>query len=125
MWRGPIEIAAVRVGEVLMFVNPALERAYKFMLTCHETQVYRLEVSEGVCRHSNPANRPSSFPAKVVTPNHEHVYVEGLDCRCARPVDALDTSDHRAIFNWFCNRTCVHIDPDYSAPSLPFQMPML
>lgn len=125
MWRGPVEIDAARVGELLLFINPALEREWKFILNCRGEQVYRVDVRNKLARHSNPYNRPPGYPAKVTAPVHEHCYAEGYGCDCARPLADLDSSGHAAIFDWFCTRTHVRIEPPYSFPDIPFQMPML
>jgi hypothetical protein len=109
----------------MLLVNPALARRWHFKLSFRGEDVYRLDVRDQLARHSNPRTRPSLFPAKLTDPIHEHVYVEGLDCRCARAVKGLETSDHAAIFDWFCLRTHVRIDPPYTSPSIPYQMPML
>jgi hypothetical protein len=125
MWRGPVEVDGARVGEVVLLVNPALERGWYFKLSFRGEEVYRLEAKNQLCNHNNPRNRPDGFPSNVAEPTHEHVYIEGLDCRCAQPLGNLASSDHAAIFEWFCTRTHVRIEPPYTAPSIPYQMPML
>ncbi len=124
-WRGPIEIEAARVGEMILLVNPALSRSWCFKLSYRGEDVYRLDVRDRLSRHTNPRNRPLSFPAKLTDTVHEHLFVEGLDCKCAQPVEGLESSGHDAIFEWFCIRTHVRCEPPYTPLSIPYQMPML
>lgn len=116
LWNAPIEVAAQLVGRLYLFSNPSLPRRWHFKLRLHSADVYRLDVRPIPGGHDNPPGRPDGFPKSVPDPVHEHVYVEGLDLRCARPVPGLEASDHRAIFEAFCARTNVRFDPVYVAP---------
>ena len=116
LWSAPIEVDAQLVGELRLFSNPNFERAWHFKLRLHSDDVYRLDVRPDPGRHSNPPNRPEGFPRVVVEPEHEHVWIEGLDLRCARPVPGLEVSDHRGILEAFCSRTNVRFEPVYVAP---------
>lgn len=124
-WRAGVEIDGARVGDILCLSNPAVDRPWKFLLTCHGEQVYRLEAQNRRCRHHNPHNAPAGFPNRVTEQTHEHVFVEGLGCECARPLPELAASDHAAIFQWFCIRTCVRVEPPYAHHAIPYQMPLL
>jgi hypothetical protein len=124
-WRAGVEIDGARVGEILCLSNPAVERSWKFLLTYRGEQVYRLEAQNRRCRHHNPHNAPTGFPNRVTEQTHEHVFVEGLDCECARPLPELAASDHAAIFQWFCRRTSVRVEPPYAHHAIPYQMSLL
>jgi hypothetical protein len=116
LWGAPIEVSAQRVGDLRLFVNPNFERAFHFKLRLHGEDVYRLDVRPLRGGHDNPPGRPEGFSKRVPDPVHEHIWVEGLALLCARPIDGLETSDHRAIFEAFCVRTHVRFDPEYIAP---------
>lgn len=116
IWRAPIEIQAARVGELFLRVNPSLPRAWTYKLLLGREEVVRWDVRPSPGGHNNPPGRPSEFPSKVPEPEHEHVWIEDLDLRCARPLEDLAASDHRAIFEEFCRRTRVRFEPEYVAP---------
>ena len=125
IWRGAVEIDARRLGEVVLSVSPALPRAWHFKLHLHGEEVYRIDSAPGPCRHSNPRNRPAEFAGKVLDTVHEHLYVEGLACRCARGLPHLVASEHDAIFEEFCARANLRFGPEYRAPRTFHQIPML
>ncbi len=126
LWRGPIEIEGRRIGEVVLFANPALSRAWNYKLAFRGEEVYRIDVRPAQARHSNPTGCPAGFSErKVRAREHEHVYVEGLGCRCARALAGFGTSDHRAILEEFCTRAHLRFDPGYQSPLTFAQMQML
>lgn len=116
IWRAPIEVQAARVGELFLRVNPSFARSWTYKLSLGREEVVRWDVRPLPSGHNNPPGCPDGFPGKVREPEHEHVWVESLDLRCARPLEGLDTSDHRAIFEEFCERTRVRFEPVYVAP---------
>jgi hypothetical protein len=92
--RAPLEVDAVRVGELFLFINPAFDRSWSFTLSLRGEQVSRWDVKPTVSGHNNPRRGcPEGFGRKVRKPEHEHVWVEGLDCRCARALEDVDTSN--------------------------------
>ena len=125
LWRGSVEVDAHRVGEIIVSACPALPRAWHFKLCFHGDEVYRIDSASGPCRHSNPRNRHASFPGKVSDIVHEHIYVEGLDCKCARGLPDLAASGHDAIFEEFCTRARLRFEPEYRPPQTFHQIPML
>lgn len=116
LWRAPIEVDAQLVGQLRLFANPNFERAWHFKLRLHSEDVYRLDIRPGPSGHSNPPKRPAGFPGAVPETEHEHVWIEGLNLRCACPVPGLGSSDHHATFKAFCSRTDVLFRPEYVAP---------
>ena len=114
VWRGPIEVEARTVGELFLFVNPQHERAWLFKLILHNEEVYRWDVRPLPAGHNNPPGCPEGFPRKVRAPEHEHVWIEGIDCNCARPLDGIDPSSHEHMFVEFCKRTKVAFQPGYT-----------
>ncbi len=116
LWNAPIEMKAQLVGRLHLFANPNFGRSWHFKLRLHTEDVYRLDVRPVRGGHSNPPGRPPGFPGAVPEPVHEHVWIDGLDLMCARPVPGLDASDHRATFEAFCSRTNVRFSPGYVAP---------
>jgi hypothetical protein len=126
MWRGPVEIEGRQMGQVILLANPSLSRAWTYKLDYRGENVYRIDVKPSPARHGNPRACPSDFPAgKVRSREHEHVYVQGLDCDCARPLAGLGSSDHRAILEEFCARANIRFLPGYASPLLFAQMTML
>jgi hypothetical protein len=126
MWRGRVEIEGRRLGEVLLLANPSLPRAWTYKLDYRSEPVYRIDVKSGPARHPNPTRCPSDFPpGKVRGREHEHIYMEGLDCECARPLGGLGSSGHRAILDEFCTRARIRFLPGYESPLLFAQMQML
>lgn len=115
-WRVPVEVDAAYVGELMLFANPNFPRSWHFKLILRDEEVCRWDVAPPPTKHSNPPGRPDGFPGKVYDAEHEHVWVEGLDLKCARPLEGFSSSDHRAIFEAFCDRTNVRFEPDYVAP---------
>jgi hypothetical protein len=116
MWRGPIEIGAVRVGSIFLFANPHFARAWFFKLIFRDEDVYRWDVRPLPSGHSNPPNRPSGYPGNVPEEEHEHRWHEGLDLKCARPLAGLGGSDHRGTLAAFCMATNVRFGPSYVVP---------
>lgn len=124
IWRGPVEVAGGRVGEIFLLANPSLPRAWTFKLDYHGEKVYRIDVKPAAARHCNLRACPEGFPNKVRNREHEHVYVEGLSDACARPIEGFESSDHRAIFDEFCRRARIVFNPAYISPLLLAQMQM-
>lgn len=115
-WRAPVEVEAARVGELMLFVNPNFARSWFFKLILRDEDVYRWDVAPPPKKHSNPPDRPEGFPGKVYDLEHEHVWVEALDLKCARSLEGFSSSDHRGMFFAFCDRTHVRFEPHYVAP---------
>ena len=116
IWRVPVEIQAAQVGELFLRANPNLPRHWTFKLLLRREEVIRWDVRPRPGGHNNPPGRPEGFPGKVPEPEHEHLWVEHLDLKCARPLEGLRASEHRAILETFCERTHVRFEPPYVAP---------
>jgi hypothetical protein len=126
LWRGAVEIDGRRVGEITLYANPAMSRNWLFKLSYRGEEVYQIHVRPNQARHSNPPGCSDKCPeGKVRAREHEHVYVEGLGCRCARSIDGLGASDHRAILDEFCTRARLRFDPGYQSPLTFAQMELL
>lgn len=123
-WDAPIEVQAARVGELRLLANPKVPRQWSFSLLLRAEEVYRWDVRPKPSGHENPPGCPPGFPNKVPEREHEHVWVEGLACKCARPLGGLAASDHCGIFEAFCTRTHVRFEPEYIAPEAFEQMPL-
>jgi hypothetical protein len=115
-WQAPLEIEAGRVGDLFLFANPNFARSWVFKLILRGEDVFRWDVRPLPGGHNNPPGRPVGYPGKVREAEHEHTWVEGLDLRCAQPLRGFESSDHRAIFEEFCRRTRVRVEPAYVAP---------
>ena len=120
-WRGPVEVDGHRVGEVYLNANPALPRAWNFKLLLRGVDVYRIDVRPGPSGHCNTAC-PAAFPRKVREPEHEHFYVEGLGCRCARPIEGIEAASDPEVFDLFCERTRLAFEPPYTSPFVHAQL---
>lgn len=120
-WRGPLEVGGHRVGEVYFNANPALPRSWTFKTIFHGTEVYRLDVHSGPSGHCNTAC-PDDFPRKVRTAEHEHVYIEGLGCKCARPIAGIETASDPEVFALYCERTRLTFEPTYTSPFVYAQL---
>lgn len=114
-WRGPVEVDGQRVGEVYLGANPALVRSFNFKLSFRGEEVYRLDIRPGPARHSN-TGCPDTFPRKVRAKEHQHVFIEGRNTDCARPVEDLETANDIEIFAEFCRRTNLSFRPTYGSP---------
>lgn len=126
LWRGPVEMEGRRMGEVILLANPSLPRAWTYKLDYRGEKVYRIDVRPSQARHRNPRACPARFPSgKVRSREHEHCYVAGLDCDCARPLEGFEASDHRAILDEFCRRAHIRFRPGYASPLLFAQMQLL
>ena len=62
LWHGPVEVEAVQVGLVTLYLNPQFERRWTFKLSLHGSDVYRVDVKAPPLRHSNPSGRPDGLP---------------------------------------------------------------
>lgn len=116
--RAPLYVDAVRVGQLTLFINPAFDRSWSFNLSLRGEMVFRWDAKPTPSGHNNPRRGcPEGFERKVRKPEHEHVWVEGLDCDCARDLpDDVDTSSHERMFEEFCKRSNVQIDAEYDQP---------
>ncbi len=126
LWRGAVEVEGAQVGGMLLFVNPAFGRAWCFKLLLHDEEVLRWDARPQRSGHNNPpCGCPDGFPRKVKGRDHEHVWVEGLDCRCACILgDDVDTSTHEHMFVSFCARTNANCEVAYTAPQPKLSLPI-
>ena len=125
LWRTPVERDGIQVGELMLFLNPQLERAWHFKLVLHGEEVYRWDVRPSPSGHNNPvAGCPDGFPRKIRGREHEHVWAPDLECNCACDLDAsIDTSTHERMFVEFCARTNLVCGPAYAAPMPDRELP--
>lgn len=120
-WTAGVEVDAARVGQLFLFVNPQFERAWLFKLSLHAEEVLQWHARPLPSGHNNPVSGcPEGFARKVRSANHEHIWVENLDCRCARPIENFDLSTHERMFRSFCDRALIRFEPTYQTP--PAQM---
>lgn len=122
LWQGPVEVDAVQLGLVTLYLNPQFERRWTFKLSFHSHEVYRLDVKPPPLRHSNPAERPAGCPGKVTSPEHEHRWHEGLGLRCAYPLEDLSQEGYERILEVFCQRAGIDFRPRYVPPAKGFQL---
>lgn len=118
LWSAPVEIEAVRRGEVWLIANPLVPRAWHFKLCLHKTTVLRLEDQPPPAKHQN-RGCPSDFPRKIGAIPHEHVWVEGRNLDCVRGRNDLLDADHHAFFQAFCERANLIFEADYQPPEPP------
>jgi hypothetical protein len=116
LWRGPIEVQGAQVGQVTFFVNPKFVRSWIFALSFHDEIVYEVHVRPVKAGHGNPPGRPAHFPRRVTSAEHEHLWIEGLETRCALPLDGYENADHRDMLDLFCNRARINFGPEYVDP---------
>jgi hypothetical protein len=128
LWGAPVEVNAIQVGELVLFMHPQIERTWRFKLDLHGEEVYRWDIRPIRAGHTNPKGGcPEGFSnGKVRGKEHEHVWAPNLGCNCAGDLYGLDTSTHERMFVQFCVRTRLDCGPDYVAPTpnreLPFHV---
>lgn len=115
--RYPVEVRAAQVGEVFFVASLEVPQHWTFKLEVRGEEVYRLDVRP-IGRHRNPPNCPVGFPRTVPESAHEHVYVEGLDMKCARPLANRDIANHAQCFTAFCTMAKLTFEPEYRPPPL-------
>lgn len=76
--RAPVEVGAIRVGELFVWLNATLERNWTLKLSLRRDEVYRWDFQEPPCSHTNPPGGvcPPGFPRKVPECEHEHVWAQ-------------------------------------------------
>ena len=124
LWHGPVEVEAVQVGIVTLYLNPQFERRWTFKLSLHGNDVYRLDVKAPPLRHSNPSGRPDDCPGKVTSPEHEHRWHDGFGLHCAYPLDGLSAAGYERILDEFSQRANIDFRPRYVPPAKGFQLVM-
>jgi hypothetical protein len=122
LWQGAVEVEAVQLGLVTLYINPQFERRWNFKLSLHKNDVYRIDVKPPPVGHSNPTDRPDGCPGKVNCPVHEHRWHEGLDLRCAYPLENLSGEGYERILEEFCERARIDFRPQYIPPAKGFQL---
>ena len=122
--RLPVEVDAKQVGEFFMLANSNFERSWNFWLVHLAEEVYRWDLRPGISGHSNPKACPDGFPRNVPQPEHEHLWVEGLDCDCALPLDDGPRTDHEGVLGEFCRRANIRFGMAYVHPTPEFRFPV-
>ncbi len=122
LWQAPVEVDAVQLGQVTLYINPQFQRRWGFKLTLHRHEIYRIDVKEPPVRHSNPPERPNDCPGKITSPEHEHRWRDGLGVRCAYPLENLSGEGHQRILEVFCERARIDFRPQYNEPARGFQL---
>jgi hypothetical protein len=121
-YRCPLEVKAAQVGELSFVASLEVPEWWSFEITYRGEFAYRIDVRP-VGNHPNPRNRPAGFPKKVPEVVHEHVYVEGLNDRCARPLADQSVGTHLEMFDRFrgiADVTCerLYVTPPHPRPRL-------
>jgi hypothetical protein len=117
LYRGPVEVGAAQVGQVALYVNPNFLRHWFYALSFHDEIVYEVHVSPPPTGHGNPPDRPKPrFPRRVTSAEHEHIWIEGLETRCALPMDGFEQATHREMLDEFCKRARIEFRPEYRDP---------
>jgi hypothetical protein len=118
LWKGPIEVGVARIGQITLYVNAVEERNWVFKLALQGEEVYHWHV-RAFANHSNPplGTRPDGFPREV-RDDHEHVWIEGLDCACALPIDLSDRQTYEHVFAAFCEKTNTRFDTPFAPPPI-------
>ena len=126
IWRAPVEVDAELVGQLFLFVSARAEteRSWAFKLSLHEEEVFEWHARAEPSGHNNPPTGcPAGLPRKVRSPNHEHIWVEGLDLRCAREIRGQDDlSTHKRMFDAFCSRAVIRCEPTYRPPPIQLEL---
>lgn len=110
--------AGATVGELLLLVSLVVPRSWTFKLLRRSEETVRWDLAAPPIRHSNPPGRPSAYPGKVTTLEHEHRWVEGLGLSCAIPLElpVSSANDHRQALVAFCDRANIRFDAAYEQP---------
>lgn len=109
------------VGELVLIVSLVVARDWKFKLLRRGEEVLRWDLTSPPARHSNPPGRPSHFPGKVRSLEHEHQWVDGFALNCALPLDLTQgpREDHRQALVEFCDRATITFEAVYEPPPPP------
>lgn len=114
-WDAPLEVDAVTVGNVYLFVSPLMARQWLFKLHLHGEEVFGWHIRPIFGNHSNPKGC-RGFPAKVREPEHAHYWIEGVGCKCAKPLKGLGGCSHEETLARFCTATRLEFEPAYHEP---------
>jgi hypothetical protein len=122
LWQAPVEVEAVQVGLVTLYINPQFPRRWTYKVSLHGTDVYRVDVKPQPLRHSNPAGRPDGCPGKVTCSEHEHRWHDGFGLHCAYPLEGFADAPYERILEMFCQRANIDFRPRYVPPAKGFQL---
>jgi len=119
--RVAVDTGGVTVGELVMVVSLVVARDWNFKVLRRGEEVMRWDLTVPPARHSNPPGRPSRFPGKVRSLEHEHQWVEGLGMSCALALELPDAvkADHRQTLDAFCDRANITFEAIYQPPPPP------
>jgi hypothetical protein len=117
-WTAPIEVESEAVAQLFLNVLTNQPRYWQFKLRMAGEEVYRWDIRPKRGKHKN-TGCPRGFPATVPEPEHEHLWIEGLACKCAKPLKGVSGTNHRETFAKFCTRIRLEFEPPYEAPPLP------
>jgi hypothetical protein len=112
-WRGEVEVEGVTRGTLWLQVNRSLPSTWNLQLDLHGESVLMWHFKSPV-NHRN-VGCPNTFPRRVKGA-HEHVWVEGLDMRCARELEGIEGFDLERVLQGFLARTNIRSDILYRAP---------
>jgi hypothetical protein len=115
-WQAPIEVEATQVGQLLLLANTSFERAWTFKLVFRGEGVYRWDMRPSKANHQNSEDCPPDFDAKVKAPCHEHIWIENLDCFCAKELGNVGDLAHQQALSRFCQRAGIVLDVPYVHP---------
>jgi hypothetical protein len=116
-WTAPVEVDAEAVAQLYLDVLTNETRHWRFKLRLAGEDLYRWDIRPTRGGHKN-TGCPRGFPASVPEAEHEHLWVEGLRCKCAKPLKGVSDTNHRDTFAKFCARTRLEFEPPYEQPPL-------
>ncbi len=117
LYRSFVEVDAAQVGQVTLYVNSNFLRHWLYALSFHDEVVYEVHISPPPNGHGNPPGRPKPrFPRRVTSAEHEHIWIEGLETRCALPLDGFEQATHCEMLDEFCKRARIDFRPEYRDP---------
>ncbi len=116
-WTAPVEVESEAVAQLFVHVLTNQPRYWRFKLRLAGEEVYRWDIRPKRGKHKN-TSCPRGFPATVPEPEHEHLWIEGLGCKCAKPLKGISDTNHRETFAKSCTRVRLEFEPQYEAPPL-------
>jgi hypothetical protein len=117
-WTAPVEVEAASIAQLFLHVLTNQPRYWLFKLRLGGEEVYSWHIRPIRGGHKN-TGCPREFPPSVREPEHEHLWVDGLGCKCAKPLKGVSDTDHRETFAKFCTRARLDFEPPYEPPPLP------
>ncbi len=114
-WIASVQVEAMAVGSLFLLIHTPRPRHWLFKVHLAREEVYRWDIRPVEGDHSN-TGCPRGFPAKVRAREHEHFWIEGLGCHCAKHLKGVERTGHEETFRKFCVRTRIEFEPTYTPP---------